>query len=168
MAKRTRRKAPPQARPTEAEQRELGRALFQALLADFRKRYENGDKSALLDIVDAHLRTGRKVPLWTAQPFCDAWLDYVDGRVRTFDEALGLPPPLKNRSFEARKKYNRLRPRVVYQVVKLNTMENKPIDGELFAKVGRELGISGSTASRLYYDKAGKLLQKIFTKDTVS
>jgi hypothetical protein len=136
-------------------------------LAEFEKRYRKGHKGALLDAVDGCLRTGRKVPLWAAQLFCDCYLDFVDARVQTLDQAFGIPTTT-SRQFEARKKHNRLRPKVVYRVVRLNKIENMSIGGELFAKIGKELGASASTVSRLYYDKAGKFLEKIFTKATLS
>jgi len=86
--------------------------------------------------------------------------------VQTLNQAFGIPPTT-NRKFETRKKHNRLRPKVVYRIVQLHTIENMAIDGELFAKVGRELGTSASTVSRLYYDKEGKLLRKILTNATL-
>jgi len=166
MTQRSCRPVPLQVRLARIKKRRFARALNRAYLAGFEKRYKKGHNNALLDVVDGCLRTGRKVPLWAAQLFCDCYLDFADGRVQTLNQAFGIPPTT-NRKFETRKKHNRLRPKVVYRIVQLHTIENMAIDGELFAKVGRELGTSASTVSRLYYDKEGKLLRKILTNATL-
>lgn len=166
MTQRSCRPVPLQVRLARIKKRRFARALNRAYLAGFEKRYKKGHNNALLDVVDGCLRTGRKVPLWAAQLFCDCYLDFADGRVQTLNQAFGIPPTT-NRKFETRKKHNRLRPKVIYRIVQLHTIENMAIDGELFAKVGRELGTSASTVSRLYYDKEGELLRKILTNATV-
>ena len=161
MNQRKCRLVPPQARLAKIKQRKLGWALFRALLEDFRKRYASGDNGALLDIVDACLRTGRKVPLWAAQPFCDRFLDWADAREQTLDQAFGIPPTT-SRKFEARRTHNRLRPKVVFRVMQLSLIENMSIGDALFAQVARELRTSEATVRRVYYDKASEALKKIF------
>jgi len=167
MTKRTCRPVPLQVRRTRAEQRKLVRTLHRAYLARCRKRYESGHADGLLDAVDGCVRTGRKVPLWAAQPFCERYLDWADARVQTLDQAFGISP-LSRRKFRARKEHNRLRPLVVYRVIQLHTIEKKPIGGELFAKVAEELHTSEATVRRIYYDKLSEPPRKIFTNATLS
>jgi hypothetical protein len=169
MAKRKRANARQQARARKAKLRRHGDALFRAYIGWFEKRYEEGHKDALLDIIDGYLRTGRKAPLWARQEFCDRYLNFADGQALTLNEAFGIPPS-DIRTLRTRKTHNRLRPRIVYRVTQLHMANKKanPIGGELFAKVGKELGTSASTVARLYYDKAGKVLQKLLTKPTLS
>jgi hypothetical protein len=161
MNQRTCRLVPPQARLAKIKQRKLCWALSQALLEHFRKRYASGDNGALLDIVDACLRTGRKVPLWAAQPFCDRFLDWADARVQTLDQAFEIPPTA-GRKFEARRTHNRLRPKVVFRVMELSLIENMSIGDALFEQVARELHTSEATVRRVYYDKASETLKKLF------
>src|SRR5262249_31277644 len=137
MTQRTCRPVPLQVRLARIKQRRIGWALHRAYLAWFEKRYKEGHKGALLDVVDGCLRTGRKVPLWAAQLFCDCYLNFADGRVQTLDQAFGIPPTT-SRKFEARKTHNRLRPKIVYRVMQLNLIENMSIGEALFAQVARE------------------------------
>ena len=167
MTQRSCRPVPLQVRLARIKKRRFARALNRAYLAGFEKRYKKGHKNALLDVVDGCLRTGRKVPLWAAQLFCDCYLDFADGRVQTLDQAFGISP-LSRRKFRARKEHNRLRPLVVYRVIQLHTIEKKPIGGELFAKVAEELHTSEATVRRIYYDKLSEPPRKIFTNATLS
>lgn len=46
------------------------------------------------------------------------------------------------------------------------TTPDTPIDGYLFEKVGRKLGIGGKTLTEEYYYGAKKYLEESFSKDT--
>jgi hypothetical protein len=161
MTQRTCRPVPLQVRLARIRQRRFGRALNRAYLAGYEKRYKKGHKDALLDVVDGCLRTGRKVPLWAVQLFCDRYLDFADGRVQTLDQAFGIPPT-SSRKFEARKTHNRLRPQVVYRVMRLSLIEKMSIGEALFDQVARDLHTSEGTVRRVYYDKASEFLKKLF------
>jgi putative component of toxin-antitoxin plasmid stabilization module len=161
MTQRTCRPVPLQVRVDRIKQRRFGRALNRAYLAGFEKRYKKGHKVALLDLIDGCLRTGRKVPLWAAQLFCDCYLDFASGLVQTLDQAFGIPPTT-SRKFEARRTHNQLRPKAVYRVMQLSLIENMSMGEALFGQVARELRTSEGTVRRVYYDKASKTLKKLF------
>jgi AraC-like DNA-binding protein len=154
-------------RPTKAKQRQPGRALHQAFLAWCRKRYESGHPAAVLDAVDICLRSGQRVPLWAAQPFCDRYLDWAAGRSRTLDDAFGVVP-LTQRKFATRRRHDGLRLKIVYRVLRLHKQEHKPIGAVTFATVAQELNVSESTVRRIYYDKTSAVLRKILTNATLS
>lgn len=154
-------------RPTKAKQRKPGRALHQAFLARCRERYEGGNSAAVLDAVDICLRAGQRVPLWAAQPFCDRYLDWAAGCARSLDDAFGVVP-LTLRKFATRRRYNRLRLKIVYRVLQLHKQEDKPIGAATFVTVAQELNVSESTVRRIYYDKSSAVLRKVFANATLS
>jgi hypothetical protein len=149
-------------RASKSELRKHADALHQPCLVWCRKRYDSGHPDGVLHAVDFCLRSGRKVPLWAAQVFCDGFLDWAGCRARTLDAAFKLPT-LSQREFSTRREHNRLRPLVVRRVVHAH-MEGRPIEGSTFAEIGAELGTSEATVRRIYYEEASKPLRKIFTK----
>jgi hypothetical protein len=167
MNNRRCRPVPLQVRLMRPKQRRLGRALHEGYLAYYRKQYESGHFDGVLHAVDICLRSGRKVPLWAVQPFCDCFLNWAAFRVRTLDEAFKTPP-LSKRKFNAARMHNRLRPQLVHRVVQLNIVEGMPLGGELFAKVANEQRTSEATVRRIYYAKMSEPLRKIFTNDACS
>ena len=62
-----------------------------------------------------------------------------------------------------------LKPRVVLEMLRLQSEKRTPVDEALFARIGRRLGISRSLANDIYYDPENhwrKLIEHL--KPTVS
>ena len=88
-------------------------------------------------VVDACLRTGRKVPRWAAQEFSDRIENWFRAQVKTLDEAFGVQRPPGELS-AGRKKREHLRPYIVLRALSLNKFQGVPIDDGMFERVARE------------------------------
>ena len=140
--------------------------LTEALVEWCRKQHAGGNPTALLIAVDACLRSGSKVPLWAAQEFCDRIDEWFRFQARTLDEAFGAERP-RGKHFDKRRKRERLRPRIVLRVLQLNR-QDEPIGGGLFERVGRELGVSASYVSDVYYENDSPSLRLLLRNAVIS
>jgi len=163
MAKRTRRKAPPQARPVLI----FGNApealpLIAQQLESYRRRYERGDGEALLLALDVCAGCRLAPPKWAADAFFDAMSNWLAYRAATLDEAFRVRRSGKH--IEQRREREALRPAIMLRVAQLHQQQDKPIDPKTFADVADEIGKSTSYVSKVYYEPASagwrKLLQK--------
>jgi hypothetical protein len=62
------------------------------LLALLKKKYEEGEKEAVLTILFVHLEHGLPLPPWLTTAFCDAYDRYLNFEVKSLDELFGGAP----------------------------------------------------------------------------
>jgi hypothetical protein len=137
------------------------------IFKELEERLAAGDGYALLTAVDLCVRTGRPVPPPFAQAFCDRLDEWFRYRMRSLDQAFTVQRP-QRQHFDKLKERSRLRPIVVVRILQLHQRHNLKIDAALFGRVAKELKISLSTASRLYYDKEGQALRRILRNASFS
>jgi hypothetical protein len=117
------------------------------------QRYLADDKGAILEALDACLRTGTKPPLWLAQAFCDHYTRWRRLRVKTLDAAFGVQRP-KGQKFVDLSKREALKAAVTAQFYKLNAQRvttGKDPDLDIFKRINRALGI-GNAKDIFYLD----------------
>ncbi|MET0706635.1 MAG: hypothetical protein ABWY82_07285, partial [Tardiphaga sp.] len=59
--------------------------ITEPLIDDRRRRFEAGDKAALLDAVDLCARAGLPMPGWLAEAYCAAYAHWAAYRARSLD-----------------------------------------------------------------------------------
>lgn len=140
------------------------RAVRQKLTAQMveklRRKYEGGvddqdreqppDPAALLDAIDFCARAGMPMPRWLAEAWCARYEDWMLFRAKSLDEAFGVSRP-KGMHIDGAAQRQRLKARVVLEVLRLHGEEKLPIDQDLFDRVGKVLGIGGGLVNKIYY-----------------
>jgi len=165
MAKRTRQKVPPQARPKFIFARQPGALpLVHRQLETFHQRYQRGDYVALLLALDLFFECF-SAPKWIADAFFDAMSDWFAYRAATLDEAFRVRRSGKH--IVQRRERERLRPAIMLRVAQLH-QQGQPIDMGTFAQVAEEIGKSSGYVSRVYYERASAGWRKILQKLQVS
>ena len=115
-----------------------------------RRKYQKGDHTALLDALDLWLSTFRGPPVWIADGVVTALRKWFTYEVPTLDAAFGIRRTTKEQG-KARREHEAVRFRVMVRIAQL-AQSSGSIDGKLFGNVGDEIGLSGSTVSRIFYD----------------
>jgi len=124
-------------------------------LAIAKRKFEDGDKAALLKAMHQCLLLKKPMPEWLRVAFIEAFQSAIAFEIRNWDEAFG-PPQEKGAHFESRKQRSELRYPIALRVALRAPGEN--IDKGLFEVIGKEHGISASTADDIYYKHGGKEL----------
>jgi hypothetical protein len=119
-----------------------------------RQKYEEGNKAVLLMAIHLCFLMKKPVPDWLRLSFIEAYQQATAFNIRSWDEVFA-PPVKKRTQLEKRKKYVDLRYPIAIRVISRGA---KAIDKSLFDEIGRELNISGTTASDIYYKHGGKEL----------
>ncbi len=132
--------------------RKLEKKAAELSLSDCRKRYEAGDKAAILSAIRLCGRYKVIIPDWLNRAFHQATNKWYRYEVKELGEAFALTWP-KGAHLHAMKKKRHYKCAVYLRVCELHD-RGEPIDERLFAVVGKELAIGGSTARDYYY--AGK------------
>ena len=129
-------------------------------LAELKQRHGKGDRGAVLDALDHcfSCRPIKEVPEWAREAFCKGYAEIFNAHAGSWDDVFGKPKGhLKQRR---RRKEIEFR---VWMVRALNAGRNpiddkraiavdkKPIDGEMFATVGKRLGVGPRQAKSMYY-----------------
>jgi hypothetical protein len=127
---------------------------FEKLL---KRQFEAGDKSVLLFAVCACLELRRPMPEWLQVAFLDACESAERFEIKSWDEVFGEPVP-KGTHLKTQRRNLKLRFLIIARVQALRA--EKPIDKDLFEQVGKELGISGTTASDIYYDGRSREIRR--------
>src|SRR5215471_3458558 len=122
-------------------------------------KLEGGNKSALLDAIYHCLLMKRPLPEWLRLAFLHAYEAHARFEIRSWNEVFGLPVP-KGTHLETEKRNAELRPLIIERVQAMKA-QKKPIDKSLFEEIGMELGISGTTASDIYYDERSRELYEM-------
>jgi hypothetical protein len=121
-------------------------------------QFEAGDKSVLLWAIWSCLESRRPMPEWLRIAFLDAYDAAERFEIRSWDEVFGRPVP-KSMHLKTEKRKEQLRWAIIARVKALKA--ERPIDKGLFEQVGKELGISGTVASDIYYDGRSRELRKM-------
>jgi hypothetical protein len=137
------------------------RALHEQQMGLHWKRFEEGDTSHLLWGIDLCLRTGRAAPELFATEFCNRFVRWATHQVQTLDEAFGVQRPAGQHFQELKKRYG-LRPSILLRVLHVQRTKNLPIDDEIFAIVGKQLGVKTRYVRDIWYDKESKALRALF------
>jgi hypothetical protein len=124
----------------------------QWLLEQGEKYKKTADKSLILDAISECAKHDLPLPLWCKNAFLIAYQDVMAKKYISWDDVFGRPHPKgthtrdeRTRSRDARNIYRRIN--------EIVAEKQCPIDGNLFEKVGRELGIGAKTkVSELYYE----------------
>ena len=124
-----------------------------------KRSFEAGNKSVLLYTIYACLESGQPAPKWLRAAFMNAYEAAVFRfEIRSWDEVFGRPVA-KGAHLPTERKRARLRWTIIERVKALKA-GGKRIDKDLFEKVGKELKISGTTASDIYYDEQSRWLRR--------
>jgi hypothetical protein len=117
-----------------------------------RRRFERGDRSAVLDVIFACALSPRPLPLpaWAASAFRDIFLQTKRYEYLSWDEAFG-PPHRKGRKTGSGRSRHETRAAVWRKVQELR--EKSP-HRDVFQMVANEFGISKGTARKYYYQAA--------------
>jgi hypothetical protein len=119
-----------------------------------KRQFEAGDKSVLLWAIWSCLESRRPMPEWLRIAFLDAYEAAERFEIRSWDEVFGRPVP-KSMHLKTEKRKEQLRWAIIARVKALKA--ERPIDKGLFEQVGKELGISGTVASDIYYGRSREL-----------
>jgi len=159
MGKRRRLSPEPQARPDLIFARQPeALPLVLRQLQDYHRRYQGGDRAALLLALDLFLECFN-APKWIANGFFDAMSDWLAYRAATLDEAFGVQRTGEH--IDQHREREALRPLIMLRLAELQQQENAPIDSGTFARVANEIGKSTSYVSGVYYERASSGWRKL-------
>jgi hypothetical protein len=141
----------------EADARVLGWVLTRVsvwVLEALRDRFSEGDRWALAEAIEVCAAAMLPMPPWVTDAYAEGFKLLDDGDATSWDEVLGRPPAERKqrrgrRAAQARESARR---RIeIWKRVKQVALDGQPIGDLLFEDVGKEFGISKTTANRLYY-----------------
>jgi hypothetical protein len=120
-------------------------------LDDLERRFSAGEKYALLQAVRKCANHDLPMPEWLSAAFIKAFDQVHTYRAKSWDEVFGTPIP-KGVQMAALKK-RREKSAHVWNAVQGARSQGIPVDDELFAGVGKKLGL-GVTLTKEYYAHA--------------
>jgi hypothetical protein len=129
-------------------------------LAEAESAFKAGDKSRIIHGVQLCTVFGldrRKWPQWLDRAFNDAYEAGISGAISSWDKVFGRPIAKGKQRKAARLRSQLILP-IVYRVRQLHA-KGRAIDKTLFEDVGRKFGISGTTASKIYYSQGGRWIR---------
>lgn len=108
---------------------------------------ETEDKRVLLQAISICALNDFAIPQWCASSYIKSFRDAWHYRVKSWDEAFGpLNPPYTQ--VETRRKERKVPLEVYLRVTEIKNNDPRiPLDGALFERVGKELGICETTAN---------------------
>jgi hypothetical protein len=130
---------------------------FSEILEILKQKSDAGNGTAILMAVYQCALMRKPLPEWLREAFIKAYELVTAFEVRSWDDAFGKPQFGTQKGgahLNRRKEYAELRYVVAVRVA-LRTSKEK-ISPNLFAKIGRELGVSKNKASDAYYKFGGK------------
>ena len=116
-------------------------------LVEYHKRYDAGDKSAILDAIE--ILSCIFFPPWLREAYFSARMAHLRHAVATLDEAFGVERP-KGKHLPGARERERLRWLIMFRVYCLHRQEGAPLDDTTFARVADELGTSTTTIRRIF------------------
>ena len=128
------------------------------VLEILKEKFESGDKSTLLYAIYYCCLMKRPLPEWLRLAFLASYEAATGYKIKSWDDAFGRPHP-KSTHLKAEKRNAELRFLIILRVQARK--EGEPIDKGLFEEIGTELGISGTTASDIYYDERSRELYEM-------
>ncbi|MCR6651805.1 MAG: hypothetical protein NVV73_10100 [Cellvibrionaceae bacterium] len=120
------------------------------MLGVYERCYERGEKEAVLEAVRTCAKHGLPMPNWLATETINNLKKWANYEVKTLDEAFGVQRK-KGIHINAERKKWRLEINVPIRVAAYQK-EGRSVDQDLFDEVGKELGVSGSSARDAYYN----------------
>ena len=118
--------------------------------------FKAGGKWALLYAVHQCLLLKRPLPEWLRLSFLDAYDSGTGYEIKSWDDAFGRPHP-KSTHVNRRKRHLKVHLEIMHRVEKARSGKI-PVDRKLFEKIGKDLGIGGSTTvSDIYYKQRRQL-----------
>ena len=119
---------------------------------------ETGAGNLILQAIYECGKNDLPMPKWCAYEYLKKYRDVYFSKVTKWDDAFGRPWPKGTHKKDFRK-YKSDALRVKERVEEIIKNEGTPIDGELFKRVGRKLGVGAATkTSELYYYAKNELL----------
>jgi hypothetical protein len=125
-------------------------------LVQCHERFDRGDNTAVLD---ALLIMAATFPAWLHTKVISALMAYRQCTVRTLDEAFGVKRP-KGQHHESARDREVLRPQIIFDVYSRHA-KGAPLDQAIFEEVGRNLGISGGEAIKIFGEPESDELREI-------
>jgi hypothetical protein len=124
-----------------------------------RADYESGNKHALAELISMCATYGRVIPRWAGGEFYRAVRKVERLEVASWDEVFGRPLPKGKRLSAERRKRAMVSP--VMQGVARRCADGEVLSKELFVRVGKDVGASGTVVEEVYYAGMKKLIQGI-------
>lgn len=115
-----------------------------------RIRFEAGDNNALLGAIRICANHDIVLPEWTSRAFIRAYDDVLNFKKGSWDEAFGHPIP-KGKHLSALRKKRTKKWAVWNAVQDAIKTKNQAIDEQLFAEIGKDLGLGKTLAAEFYY-----------------
>jgi hypothetical protein len=124
-----------------------------------KRKFDGGRKAALLMAIRSCCWMRRPLPEWARLAFLQAYDSATGFDIKSWDEVFGRPHP-KGTHLAKEKKYLAVRS-LIWERVRASKAMGKPINKELFEGIGKDLGVAGSVASEIYYDKDNQKIHKL-------
>src|SRR5690606_15978690 len=127
------------------------RAAAVERLEDERKKFEQGDKMALLAAIRTCANHDLPLPRWVSRAFVVAYDRVLHCKVGSWDDAFGRPYPKGSHLSALRKR--RLYTMPVRMAVTRASESGRPIDETLFEEIGQQFGLGKTLTMELYYGR---------------
>ena len=129
-------------------------------LEEHQKLYDGGNKVSLFNALCLCARHELPMPDWLGHAYRKGHRRWAAYDAASLDEAFDVQLP-KNARINTLRRNRMLRIQIPLMVKDYHNNQNRVIDQSLFEDIGKELGVSGSTARDLYYENKDFLhLQK--------
>ena len=117
-------------------------------LKECQRKYESGQRKALMEAIWWCIREGWPAPPWLRDAFNEAFCTAQKSWDEVFD------PPIPKGAHRHRRDRNwKIGFRLAERIEFLHEKERRSITQGLFEEVGKEFGVSGSVARDLYYEE---------------
>jgi len=130
------------------------------ILAILKRRFKKGDKTAILKAIQQCFQMKKPVPEWLRLAFLQAYDAATGYEIKSWAEVFGAVHP-KGTHLKKERRSLMLRGSIVGRVQELKAA-GFPIDKLLFETIGKEFGLSGTTASEIYYDERTQIVRELF------
>ena len=127
--------------------RERDNFLHKKFLSECQLHYESGQRNALIVAILWCIQEGLPPSPWLRNECKKAWRTVK----KSWDEVFGPPFP-KGKHWHYYNRNLKIGDRLKERIEFLHEKEGRSITPKLFKDVGKEFGVSGSTASDIYYE----------------
>jgi hypothetical protein len=124
--------------------------LDERFLQKGKERYESGETAELLYCLEYCMANHVLIPDWLAKAFGDAYHKVRCYEVKSWDDVFGRPLSKGKRLATERRNVQISSP--LFHSVNDRHNAGQPIGKTLFSEVGKEFGVSATTAEEIYYD----------------
>lgn len=136
-------------------------------LEQLRRKYEHGDREALLEALDVCCRGRWYPPVWVASGFVNAYEAWRSYKVPTLAAAFGVVRHYDSKQLERLREHEEVRAFVVAQTERLRR-RGKSVGKSLFGQVGEKIGRGATFVSEVLYEPASAALRKLLEKIPMS